>query len=70
MGRPLPAPEVELSDEDAERRGIASGETVRVSHNGTSLELQARVNRALRAGVVRIAQEHAGELGGTVEVSK
>ena len=65
-----PAPEVELSDEDAERRGIASGETVRVSHNGTSLELQARVNRGLRAGVVRIAQEHAGELGGTVEVAK
>ncbi|HSS81012.1 MAG TPA: molybdopterin-dependent oxidoreductase, partial [Gaiellaceae bacterium] len=65
-----PAPEVELSDEDAERRGIASGETVRVSHNGTSLELQARVNRALRAGVVRIAAEHAGELGGTVEVAK
>jgi NADH-quinone oxidoreductase subunit G len=65
-----PALEVELSDEDAEQRGIASGETVRVSHNGTSLELQARVNRALRAGVVRIAAEHAGELGGTVEVAK
>jgi NADH-quinone oxidoreductase subunit G len=65
-----PAPEVELSVEDAERLGIASGETVRVSHNGTSVELQARVNAALRAGVVRIAQEYAGELGGTVEVAK
>ena len=65
-----PLREVELSAEDAERRKIASGETVRVSHNGTSLELQARVNAALRAGVVRIAAEHAGELGGTVEVAK
>jgi predicted molibdopterin-dependent oxidoreductase YjgC len=65
-----PLREVELSAEDAEPRGIASGETVRVSHNGTSLELQARVSAALRAGVVRIAAEHAGELGGTVEVTK
>jgi len=65
-----PAAEVELSAEDAEKRGIASGETVRVSHNGTSLELQARVNAALRAGAVRVAAEHAGELGGTVEVAK
>jgi NADH-quinone oxidoreductase subunit G len=65
-----PAPEVELSPHDADSRGIASGETVRVSHNGTSLELQARVNAALRAGVVRIAAEHADELGGTVEVKK
>src|SRR5580765_1527400 len=65
-----PLREVELSAEDAKRRKIASGETVRVSHNGTSLELQARVNAALRAGVVRIAAEHAGELGGTVEVAK
>jgi NADH-quinone oxidoreductase subunit G len=65
-----PAAEVELSPPDANSRGIASGETVRVSHNGTSLELQARVNAALRAGAVRIAAEHAGELGGTVEVAK
>jgi NADH-quinone oxidoreductase subunit G len=65
-----PPREVELSAEDAKRRKIASGETVRVSHNGTSLELQARVNAALRAGIVRIAAEHAGELGGRVEVAK
>ncbi|HEY7017793.1 MAG TPA: molybdopterin-dependent oxidoreductase [Gaiellaceae bacterium] len=65
-----PAPEIELSGEDAEQRGIATGEQVRVSHNGTSVELRARVNRSLRAGVVRIAAEHAGDLGGTVEVAK
>jgi NADH-quinone oxidoreductase subunit G len=65
-----PLPEVELSREDAARRTIATGETVRVSHNGTSVELRARVNGALRAGIVRIAAEHAGDLGGTVEVAK
>ena len=65
-----PAAEVELSRVDAESRGIAGGETVRVSHNGTSLELRARIDGALRAGVVRIAAEHAGELGGSVEVAK
>jgi hypothetical protein len=43
---------------------------VRVSHNGTSLELRARISRDVRQGVARIAAEHAGDLGGTVEVSK
>jgi hypothetical protein len=43
---------------------------VKVSHNGTSLELRARISRGLREGVVRIANEHAGELGGRVEVKK
>jgi len=63
-------PEVELSPADARKRKIAAGETVTVSHNGTSLELRARITRDLRTGVVRIAQQHAGDLGGTVEVSK
>jgi NADH-quinone oxidoreductase subunit G len=65
-----PEAEVELSPEDASQRKIATGETVTVSHNGTSLELRARIARDLRAGVVRIAQQHAGDLGGRVEVSK
>ncbi len=65
-----PAPEVELSPDDAGARGIAGGESVRVSHNGTSIELRARVNRTLRPGIVRIPAEHAGDLGGTVEVAK
>jgi NADH-quinone oxidoreductase subunit G len=65
-----PGAEVELSPADALALGIATGEPVRVSHNGTSVELQARVNGALRSGVVRIAAEHAGELGGNVEVAK
>jgi predicted molibdopterin-dependent oxidoreductase YjgC len=65
-----PEPEVELSEQDAKRRKIGNGELVTVSHNGTSLELRARVNRSLRAGIVRIAFEHAGDLGGRVEVAK
>jgi anaerobic selenocysteine-containing dehydrogenase len=65
-----PEPEVELSPADAEQRGIAGGDSVTVSHNGTSLELRARVSRAVREGVVRIPLEHAGDLGGTVEVAK
>ena len=64
-----PAPEVELSADDARERGIASGETVRVSSNGTSAELRARVNKKLRRGVVRVAAEHAGDLLAEVEVT-
>jgi NADH-quinone oxidoreductase subunit G len=65
-----PKPEVELSEPDARRRKIGTGEVVTVSHNGTSLQLRARVSRSLRAGIVRIASEHAGDLGGRVEVAK
>jgi NADH-quinone oxidoreductase subunit G len=65
-----PEPEVELSADDAKRRKIANGDVVTVSHNGTSVQLRARVNRSLRAGIVRIAAEHAGALGGKVEVAK
>ena len=65
-----PEPEVELSRLDAEARGIAAGETVSVSHNGTSLALHARISRDVRQGVARIAAEHAGDLGGSVEVAK
>jgi NADH-quinone oxidoreductase subunit G len=64
-----PGPEVELSPKDAAARGIANGQAVTVSHDGTSLQLRARVSRGLRAGVVRIPLEHAGELGGAVEVT-
>jgi len=64
-----PPAEVELSPKDAEARGVSSGDTVTVSHDGASLQLEARVNPALREGIVRIALEHAGELGGMVEVS-
>jgi NADH dehydrogenase/NADH:ubiquinone oxidoreductase subunit G len=65
-----PEPEVELSQEDAQARKIANGDEVTVSSNGTSLTLRARLSNELRAGVVRIAEEHAGELQPSVEVSK
>jgi NADH-quinone oxidoreductase subunit G len=65
-----PAPEIELSADDARTRGIASGDEVAVQSNGTSRTLRARLNRALAAGVVRIAEEHAADLREAVEVSK
>jgi NADH-quinone oxidoreductase subunit G len=64
-----PSAEVELAHEDAETRGIATGDQVAVSSNGTSRELRARVNRRLRAGVVRIAAEHAEGLADHVQVT-
>ncbi len=63
-----PGAEVELSAADAARRGIESGDTVAVRSNGTSVELRARVNRRLVAGVARIADEHAADLHKSVEV--
>jgi NADH-quinone oxidoreductase subunit G len=65
-----PFAEIELSEQDASTRGISSGETVKVSSNGTSVELRARVNRSLKAGVVRAAEEHVRDLEAGVEVSR
>jgi anaerobic selenocysteine-containing dehydrogenase len=65
-----PPAEVALALEDAERRGIATGDTVTLRSNGTSVELRARVERALPAGVARVAAEHAGDLHPRVEVLK
>jgi anaerobic selenocysteine-containing dehydrogenase len=63
-----PLAEVELAHADAAERGIASGDTVTVTSNGTSRELAAKVNRRLRAGVARIAEEHARDLGDRVSI--
>ncbi|MGH2999843.1 MAG: molybdopterin-dependent oxidoreductase, partial [Gaiellaceae bacterium] len=60
---------VSISPADAGSRGISKGQLVTVSHNGTSVQLRAEIAKDLRAGVVRIAREHAGDLRGTVEVS-
>jgi NADH-quinone oxidoreductase subunit G len=65
-----PQAEVELSLDDARRRGIATGDQVAVRSNGTSATLRARVNRRLHTGVVRIAEEHAQDLHAAVEVTK
>ena len=64
-----PEAEVELAAADAEARGIAPGDTVTVRSNGTSIELRAHVNRRLRPGTARIAEEHAVGLHTTLEVA-
>jgi anaerobic selenocysteine-containing dehydrogenase len=65
-----PEPLVELSTDDASVRGIESGDAVRVSSNGTSVELRAQVNRRLIRGAVRAAAEHVEPLEPGVEVTK
>jgi NADH-quinone oxidoreductase subunit G len=70
LGFLRPERDVELSPADAESRGITGGDDVIVRSNGTSVELRARVNRTLLDGVVRVADEHAGELHQSVEVVK
>jgi NADH-quinone oxidoreductase subunit G len=65
-----PGREVELAEPDARARGIAPGDEVTVRSNGTSVSLRARLSRELRAGVVRIPEEYAGDLQPGVEVSK
>jgi NADH-quinone oxidoreductase subunit G len=65
-----PLAEIELSTADAREREIAAGDPVQVSSNGTSRVLTARLNRRLRAGVVRLVDEHATGLGDRVEVAR
>jgi NADH-quinone oxidoreductase subunit G len=65
-----PEPVIELAVDDAERRQIATGDTVNVRSNGTSVALQARVRRALASGTARIAEEYAADLHREVEVVK
>jgi NADH-quinone oxidoreductase subunit G len=65
-----PHPELELSADDARRRKIATGDLVTVGSNGSAITLPARVNRRLRAGIARVAIEHANGLAGVVEVAK
>jgi NADH-quinone oxidoreductase subunit G len=65
-----PGAEVEVSSDDADRRGIATGDPVVVTSNGTSLTLRARVNNKLLKGVARIPADHAQNLAARVEVRK
>ncbi|MBD0349358.1 MAG: molybdopterin-dependent oxidoreductase [Thermoleophilia bacterium] len=64
-----PEPVLEIASADAAARGIVQGDTVTVRSNGTAIALRATVSKQLTAGVVRVAQDHAGELGRYVEVS-
>ncbi|MHB8060231.1 MAG: 2Fe-2S iron-sulfur cluster-binding protein [Gaiellaceae bacterium] len=64
------AAEIEISPEDADRRGIAAGSEVVVRSNGTRVSLRARINPALLPGTVRAAAELVSELARGVEVSR
>jgi NADH-quinone oxidoreductase subunit G len=64
-----PAPEIELSARDARRLRVKRGDPVHVRSNGTSVELRAAINKRLKTGVARIAEDHARDLHPTVEVS-
>ena len=70
LGFQRPGRDVEIAAGDAASRGIANGDSVLVRSNGTSVQLRARVNRKLLEGVVRVAEEHAGDLHPEVEVTK
>jgi NADH-quinone oxidoreductase subunit G len=65
-----PAPEVELSERDATRLGVTRGDPVSLRSNGTSVELRAAINKRLKTGVARVAEEHARDLHPIVGVDK
>ena len=65
-----PDGEVQLAPDDARARGIADGDTVTVSANGTSRRLRARVARDLAPGLVRIPEADAAGLHELVEVTR
>jgi NADH-quinone oxidoreductase subunit G len=65
-----PRAEAELSADDATRAGVANGDHVTLTAGDHSITLRARVNRRLRSGIVRVAEEHAGGLQGPVEVER
>jgi NADH dehydrogenase/NADH:ubiquinone oxidoreductase subunit G len=65
-----PGGEIELARADARARGIATGDTVTVSSNGTSLELRARIASDLPPGMTRMPRPEAEGLHDFVEVSK
>jgi NADH-quinone oxidoreductase subunit G len=65
-----PQADAELSTDDAKRAGVATGDQVTLTAGEHSVTLQARVNRRLRRGIVRVAQEHAGGLQGSVQLER
>ena len=65
-----PDAEIAISPRDASLRGIATGDTVDVRSNGTSLQLRARIDKRLVEGTVRAPEEHVRGLDQGVEVKK
>jgi NADH-quinone oxidoreductase subunit G len=56
----IQSPQLLLSRSDAQRLGVANGDTVTVAQNGTSLALPVQVNRMVNEGVVLLARNLAG----------
>ena len=65
-----PDGEIAISPRDASLRGIATGDTVDVKSNGTSVQLRARIDKRLVEGAVRAPEEHVRGLDQGVEVKK
>jgi NADH-quinone oxidoreductase subunit G len=65
-----PRPEVELSQADASNKGIAEGDLVTLRSNKAAVQLRARINPLLVAGVVRAPNEFVRGLGDHVEISR
>jgi anaerobic selenocysteine-containing dehydrogenase len=55
-----PQQRVEVSPADAERLGLKTGEPVRVSHDGMTVEAQVQIKDRVPAGVVFLAEGVAG----------
>ena len=53
--------QLELSPEDAGRLGIAGGETVQVSQNGTRLEAKAVIRSGVPTGIAFLAEGIAAD---------
>jgi NADH-quinone oxidoreductase subunit G len=56
----IPQQRVEISSADAERLGLKTGDTVRVSQGGTTVEAQVQIKDRVPAGVVFLAEGVAG----------
>jgi NADH-quinone oxidoreductase subunit G len=64
-----PAAEVTLARTYAHANGIANGDLVTLSSNGTSLELRARLSNEVRDGVALVAEEHSRGLSGAISLT-
>ena len=64
-----PPAEVTLARSYATAKGIANGDLVTVSSNGTSIELRAKLSNELREGVALIADEHTQDLRGSISIA-
>jgi len=64
----MPSGEIELARADALARGVGSGQEVKVTSNGTSRTLRARIARDLPPGYARLPRTEAEGLHDFVEV--